>query len=76
MTVPKGEKCSCVRARWITVLLLIVFLVDIIILMGVVLLITLLFVLFSSIWSGENNNHYPSISCLDYDAKLHNHICT
>lgn len=49
MTVPKGEKYSCVRARWITVLLLIVFLVDIIVLMGVVLLITLLFVLFSSI---------------------------
>lgn len=28
MTVPKGEKYSCVRARWITVLLLVVFLVD------------------------------------------------
>lgn len=35
MTVPKGEKYSCVRARWITVLLLIVVLVDIIVLMGI-----------------------------------------
>ena len=31
MTVPKGEKYSCVRARWITVLLLVVFSVDIIV---------------------------------------------
>lgn len=31
MTVPKGEKCSCVRARWITMLLLAVFSVDILV---------------------------------------------
>lgn len=31
MTVPKGEKYSCVRARWITILLLDVFSVDIIV---------------------------------------------
>lgn len=29
MTVPKGEKYSCVRVRWITILLLVVFSVDI-----------------------------------------------
>lgn len=36
MTVPKGEKYSCVRARWITALLLVLFLVDIIDLVGLI----------------------------------------
>lgn len=34
MTVPKGEKYSCARARWITMLLLVVFSVVIVSLMG------------------------------------------
>lgn len=53
MTVPKGEKYSCVRTRWITVLLLVVFLVDIIVLIGVVLLdnhVVVCFVLFEMEW--------------------------
>lgn len=43
MTVPKGEKYSCVRARWITILLLVVFLIDIVGLMGLFLVFLFLF---------------------------------
>lgn len=47
MTVPKGEKYSCVRARWITMLLLVVFSVDIIVgLIGLFFVIILFYFIF------------------------------